>query len=232
MFRELYRPFFAGKIDDTDDRAGSLSQYRGDGRTLYAPMEAVNGQWIADHIDGKTGKHTEHCGFRPAVAADDAHGTAGENVEDRSCDDDIPVIQRIGHDVIRRAEQAAEGLQESSQENAQRDTGYHQCGKTCRHSFLRFLPLALAEFQIHIAGCAVTDQQTDGDGQLRQRENHVCRAVAEIADAVSDEYLIDHVVKRVQNQRDHAGDGERYQQFPDFFMFVFLFKGFHICLLL
>ena len=109
--------------------------------------------------------------------------------------------------VHRSAEHGNDGIGKNEIHRRQHQTADHcQAQGVAYASLCRavFLP---AQADADKSAAAVPDHNRDGQGHHRQREHHRIGGIAVGAkvDSVGNEYLIDDIIQRAHQQRDHAG---------------------------
>ena len=109
--------------------------------------------------------------------------------------DDPAIAQGIRQDIVRSPKQAAQRLDQNERKSAERnscDAGDNDHIADCLRRFFRlFSPQTEAVY-----GCqAVPQQAGQGNGDRSDRRDDVGRAIAEIADAVTDEYLVNDIIQ-------------------------------------
>ncbi len=109
------------------------------------------------------------------------------------------------------AQRLQEELAQDGVDHAEED-GERHC---VAHAGRGLVGLALADIQTHKGSAAVADHQAHGQHDGHNGKDDVRGGVAQIADTVSDEDLVDHVVQGVHHQRNDAGNSKPDQKFTD-----------------
>lgn len=182
-----------------------------------AHLQRKNKYGVKDHIEDSADDHGEHGVFGTAVCTDHGVDGPGDHHERKANPNRPAIVQRIGAQRIRSAEQRQDRVDEKQEGCGQDDADHGHQGHSVADPPFRAVHMPFPQFETQEGGATVTDHHGQGQGDDRDGEHDVGGAVAQIAHPVADKDLIDNVVKRVYQQRNDAGHGKFDNEPPDGF---------------
>ncbi len=203
------------KIPGTQHETDELTEdrsVRGSADT-HSPCE--DGQRIADDVDQGAGEHGCHGVLRTAVSPDDRGHSILRKRERHHSVNDESVITRKRDRVLGGSQAVQELIAQTIAEQRDQQTAKKRADDRirdrARDRFLVIFSCAHAQ----ICGCSVAEQQRDAPAHDRDRKDDACGGIAQIPDPVTDEDLVDDVVKTGNNQRKDARQCKSTQQPAD-----------------
>ena len=146
------------QVGDVKEQPHKLGEDGRQGCALDAPVEHEDKEGVQDGIQDRADHHGEHRVAGAAVCADGGVDDRPDDHEGEADHNDAPIPQRIGHDVVGRAEQAAQRRQkDKGQDRVQHaDDAGGDDGRP--HAPGRFFGVPLPEVQAEKGGEAVAER--------------------------------------------------------------------------
>ena len=180
-------------------------------------MKAENEQRVQHQIDRRARQRGDHGEAGAAVGADDRVQALAEHIERYAQRDPEEVLfgQAEGLFIDRAAEQGQQRIPEQQIAGGQHKAGGHTAQHGAADASAGVLRLLTAQTKADEGAAAVADHHGHGQRDHRQGKHHRIGGVAVGAEVagIGDENLVDDIIQRRHQQRDHAGESVFPHQF-------------------
>ena len=206
-----------GQIPHRQTRRQHLTQHGGDRCARHAPVKAENEQWVQHQIDSRARQRGDHGEAGAAVGANDGVQTLAEHIERYAQRDPEEVLfgQAEGFFIDRAAKKGQQRVPEQQIAGGQHKAGAHTAQHGAADASAGVLRLLAAQTKADEGTAAVADHHGHGQRDHRQGKHHRIGGVAVGAEVagIGDEDLVDDIIQRRHQQRDHAGESVFPHQF-------------------
>ena len=194
------------QIPQGQDEGQKLPQYSGQSCAKHTPAQAKNKDRIQNGIHDSSRYHTEHRIPGTSIRPDQVADAVGQNQERHAQQHDFRILPGKGYHLSRCSKHLQKRHQESfGQDKIKHPRSGHQ-NNAVSHQLSSPFPFFFSQVDGKTGGTADPQQQGNGKTDRRQRVGHISGRIAQIANTLTNKYLVHDIVKRADQSRRDAGN--------------------------